>query len=261
MSQFKKRFEDLDFSDNFIFCKVMQNEEICKEMIKILLDIDVEKIEYLQTEKSIENLYDARGIRMDVFVKDSNRVFDLEMQTGNYSDMFLRARYYQSVVDMSIVPRRTKFKDLKESYIVFICKNDPFGVGLPKYTRKTFFAETDSLSYNDKSHIVFYNASGYEKETNPERKNLLRFICNLKAESEFTKKVQHSVVSEKTNELIRKEFMTVQDIIDEEVETAEEKGKLEALAQTAKAMLAEKCDIALIAKVTGLSEQQILSLK
>ena len=44
MGQFSKKWEDLNFSDNYIFCKVMRNESLCKEMLQILLDLKVEKI-------------------------------------------------------------------------------------------------------------------------------------------------------------------------------------------------------------------------
>ena len=40
----------------------MENEELCKRMIEILLGIKVGKIEYHATEKPIENYYDARGV-------------------------------------------------------------------------------------------------------------------------------------------------------------------------------------------------------
>ena len=145
MGQFSKKWEDLDFSDYFIFCKVMKNEELCKEMLQILLKLNIKKIEYLNTEQHIETIYDAKGIRMDVFLKDSDKVIDIEMQTGNYDDLFLLSRYYQSAADISTVPRRTKFKDLKENYILFICKDDPLGLGLPCYTKKSIIAEDASI--------------------------------------------------------------------------------------------------------------------
>ena len=110
MGQFSKKWEDLTFADNYIFCKVMQNESLCKHLIEILLDIKIEKIEYLETEKPIENTYKTRGIRLDVYVKDSGgRVFDLEIQTGNYTNLLLRARYYQGASDVATVQRRSKF--------------------------------------------------------------------------------------------------------------------------------------------------------
>lgn len=47
-----KRYEDLTFSDDFMFCKIMQNESICKEVLEILLKIKIQKIDYLQKQKN-----------------------------------------------------------------------------------------------------------------------------------------------------------------------------------------------------------------
>ena len=227
MGQFSKKWEDLDFSDNFIFCKVMKNEELCKEMLQILLKLNIKKIEYLNTEQHIETIYDAKGIRMDVFLKDSDKVIDIEMQTGNYDDLFLRSRYYQSAADISTVPRRTKFKDLKENYILFICKDDPLGLGLPCYTKKSIIAEDSSIMYNDKTHNVFYNCSAYAKEKDESVRSVLEFIYKYKADSPFTKKLENSVSEVKIQEAMRGEYMFVQDIIDEEKEQAREIGLAE----------------------------------
>ena len=52
-------------------------------------------------ENPIENFYAPRGIRIDVYVKDSGRIFNIEIQTGNYDDLILRARYYLSSSDVA----------------------------------------------------------------------------------------------------------------------------------------------------------------
>ncbi|MCI7398626.1 MAG: Rpn family recombination-promoting nuclease/putative transposase [Spirochaetia bacterium] len=52
-------------------------------------------------ENPIENFYDPRGIRLDVYVEDSGRIFNIEIQTGNYDDLILRARYYLSSSDVA----------------------------------------------------------------------------------------------------------------------------------------------------------------
>ena len=85
--QFSKPWQELNFSDNYIFCKVMQNPELCKKLLEILLDFRIDKIEYSNTEQTLENNYNTRGIRMDVYVKDSNKIYDLEMQSGDYEDI------------------------------------------------------------------------------------------------------------------------------------------------------------------------------
>ena len=69
MGPFSKPWSELTIADNFIFCKVMENERICRGVLETLLGIRVEHIDYLKTENPIENFYDSRGIRLDVYVK------------------------------------------------------------------------------------------------------------------------------------------------------------------------------------------------
>lgn len=227
MSSFKKNWEDLSFSDNFIFCKVMRDENLCRQMIEILLGIKVDHIEYTSTEYPVESFYESKGIRMDVFVKGNDKVFDLEMQTGDYEDLILRSRYYQSSADVSSTPRRTKYRELKETYILFICKDDPFGAGLPCYTKKTSFLETEAVCYDDKTHNVFYNSSAFAKCQNEELRSVLEFIYNLKAHSKFTRELESSVNIAKAKPVFKDEYMYFIDILEEEKELAREEGLAE----------------------------------
>ena len=226
MGQFSKPWKDLNFCDNFIFCKVMKDERLCKKMIEILLGISVSKLEYIETEKTIESFYESRGIRMDVYVKDSDKIYDLEMQTGNYEDLLLRARYYQSASDLATTKRRTEFKNIKETYIIFLCKDDPFGSQIPVYTKKTCFAEDETLTYDDKSHVIFYNSSAWEK-AHGELRDVLHFIYEFKTDSKYTEELSNCALYAKASVLWRNEYMTVQDIIEEEKEIARETGLAE----------------------------------
>ena len=52
-----KKFEDLEFSDDFMFKKVMMDEEICKGVIERLLHIKVDHLEYPEIEKQLNPYY------------------------------------------------------------------------------------------------------------------------------------------------------------------------------------------------------------
>ena len=41
-----KTYDELTFADDYLFCQIMQDENICKGVIKTLLGIEVEKIEF-----------------------------------------------------------------------------------------------------------------------------------------------------------------------------------------------------------------------
>ena len=277
MGQFSKPWNELTIADNFIFCKVMENERICRGVLETLLGISVEHIDYLKTENPIENFYDSRGIRLDVYVKDSDRIFNIEMQTGNYNDMLLRARYYLSSSDVATTKRRTKFKDIRETYILFICKDDPFGEGIPRYTKISRFLETDRISYDDKSRNVFYNCSAWEKEGNPEVRGVLKFIYGLKPDSSLALEMDEAASLAKQKSELEDEYMYFSDILEDEKEEAREIGLAEGRAKGLEEGRAEglaeghaegletgrhqqKIESAKTAISLGLSEQQVVAI-
>jgi len=45
----QKPFEDLTIADDFMFCKVMEYEPICKEFLEMLFNAKIEKITYLSS--------------------------------------------------------------------------------------------------------------------------------------------------------------------------------------------------------------------
>ena len=265
MGPFSKPWEELTIADNFIFCKVMENERICRGVLETLLGISVEHIDYLKTENPIENFYDSRGIRLDVYVKDSERIFNIEMQTGNYNDMLLRARYYLSSSDVATTKRRTKFKDIRETYILFICKDDPFGEEIPRYTKISKFLETDRLSYDDKSRTVLYNCSAWEKESNPEVRGVLKFIYGLKPDSGLAIEMDEAASLAKQKSDLEDEYMYFSDILEDEKEEAREIGLAEGHAEGhAEGLEAgrhqQKIESAKTAISLGLSEQQVVAI-
>ena len=76
----KKRFDDLTIADDFMFCKVMQNEGICKEFLEMILAGQIGKIAYLSPQNTVAAGIEAKSIRLDVFVKNEDgKSYDVEM--------------------------------------------------------------------------------------------------------------------------------------------------------------------------------------
>ena len=121
-----KAFDELTFSDDWMFQKVMQNPAICAELVARLLHINVDHVEYPELEKTIAPYYQSKGVRLDVYLKDSDKVIDIECQANLKPALGKRTRYYQSMIDIDSLMKGEKYDSLKESYILFICKNDPF---------------------------------------------------------------------------------------------------------------------------------------
>lgn len=83
----QKNYENLTFADDFIFCKVLTiNKELCKELLELILNVKISRIEYTEGQKSIDMSYDGKGVRFDVYVEGEDKVYDMEMQTTLISE-------------------------------------------------------------------------------------------------------------------------------------------------------------------------------
>ena len=48
-----KSFDDLTIADDFMFCKIMQDEGICKEFLEMVLANEIGKIAYLSPQNTV----------------------------------------------------------------------------------------------------------------------------------------------------------------------------------------------------------------
>ncbi|EGC76855.1 hypothetical protein HMPREF9353_01957 [Treponema denticola F0402] len=55
-----KKFEDLTLQDDFMFCKVMQNPDLCKRLIEMILADTIGKIAYILVQHNITTYEQAK---------------------------------------------------------------------------------------------------------------------------------------------------------------------------------------------------------
>ena len=77
-----------------MFAMVMQDKELCRQVLETLLQIEIDHLEDVKTEEVLKPALEPKGVRLDVFVKNSTAVFDVELQMTNTGNLPLRARYY-----------------------------------------------------------------------------------------------------------------------------------------------------------------------
>ncbi len=155
-----KRWEDLDITDDFIFTRVMRNKRLCRTLLEMILKVKVGKIKFLTSHHAIQIDPNATGIIMDVYLKDENKVINVEMQASNHGDLPRRARYYQAAADIDTTPKGSEYSDLKQNYVIFICTFDPFHKGKSFYTFQNLCIEHDEPIYlEDGTEKIFLNTS------------------------------------------------------------------------------------------------------
>ena len=256
----QKSFEELTFADNYMFTRVMRNLDDCKELLEILLKIKITSISVPETEATLAASYDAKSIRLDVRTSDPEHEYDIEMQTTDKKDLPLRARYYQSLMDIESTQRGTKYKALKQNVVIFICLNDPFDKEEPVYTFRNTCVENGSVEYDDRMVKVFYNCTECDKIEDAETRALLKYVATRNATSDYTSRLERSVRRLKVTPREQLYYNNWLELRDEAREEGKREGAHERALEDARRMLADGLSEDLVTKYTALSLEEIKAL-
>ena len=76
----RKTLKELTIKNNFMFGAVMMEEDNCKELLELILQFPIERVE-VSKEKSIVYHPEYKGVRLDVYARDDkNTHYNVEMQ-------------------------------------------------------------------------------------------------------------------------------------------------------------------------------------
>ena len=274
MEEFENIQEIIDrltFTDDGMFQAVLSDPEISAELVERLLHIKVDHVEYPELEKTIAPFYTTKGVRLDVYLKDSNKIIDIELQCYPLKDPGKRSRYYQSMVDCDALMKGEDYSRLKESYILFICKHDPFKnednkpYGLPCYTFSNTCHEDTKVKLDDKTVKVFYNSSKYEKEKDERIRNFLHFVhTNDSGKDDFSSRLSEMVEKLKANKKFRSDYLAMnlhdRDIMERARQEGISQGIRQNAVENARNLYANGVSINLIAKSLKMSVDEVREL-
>ena len=227
-----KPYQDLTFTDDFMFCNILQNNpDICKELIELLLARKVSSIRMAENQRIIDITPDGKGVRLDVYFEDDDTVYDIEMQTRNHRNIPKRTRYYQGIVDLNQIQAGADYCDLKGSYIIFINTFDMYGHGFPIYTFEYFCREDKSIPMRDEAIKVFVNATSKQTNMSSELRSFLDYLVSGLPCSELTGRIESKVERARSNDDWEVSYMTLADKYKEMFEDGKEEGLAEGLAK------------------------------
>ena len=149
-------------------------------------------------------------IIMDVFLRDENRIINVEVQTGHKKELHKRSRYYQSVADVSTTSTGTKYRDLPENILIFICTFDPFDRDFPRYTFQYICNEDKRLKLKDGSLRIFLNTKVTELSTLDQKlQAFYHYLQDGVVESTLTQEISSKITTLKNNSIERRHYMTL----------------------------------------------------
>ena len=209
-AELQEKWESLTFTDNFIFSRVMHDEHICRQVVELILGVRIGEIQYLSAQDEHKTDPDSMRIIMDVFLRDEKRIINVEVQTGHKKELPKRSRYYQSVTDVSTTSTGTKYRDLPENILIFICTFDPFDRNFPRYTFEYTCNEDKRLKLKDGSLRIFLNTKATElSDLDQKLQAFYHYLQDGVAESSLTQEISSKIITLKNNSIERRSFMTL----------------------------------------------------
>ncbi len=203
----EEKWDRATIANDFIFYKVMRdNPDVCQRLLEILLEIEIETIK-MNCQEVIDIDWKSKGVRLDVYVKGTDKVFDIEVQTTDTKELPERARYYQGVLDVDSLNSGQFYKDLKDSYIIFICIPDIFNRGLPVYTFENLCRQDTTLPLGDRALKYFFISENCDKLLNEEQKAFMRLVSGQGCSDAFTERIELLADEVKHNTDYKRQFM------------------------------------------------------
>ena len=259
----EKAFEELQIKDDFMFSVIMRNPKFCKPFLERILGIKISHIEYPKAQETIDITADAKSVRLDIYVEDGKEtVYNIEMQTTENRNIPKRTRYYQGMIDLNILEKGDNYKNLKRSFVIFVCTFDLFGEGRRIYTFENRCIQNLDLGLGDDTTKIILNTKGTMNDVTPELKKLLDFIDGKEPEDDFTRELDEAVQSVRKNEKWRLDYMTLQMNYQEKYEQGYDEGDRKRAISVAMRMIeANKLSSEEIALYSGLALEQVLELE
>ena len=169
-----------NLSDFALFLSVMKNKAAYESTLRIILDEPGLNLREVKVEQVVLNRSGKRAIRLDAWARDGqNRQFNTEMQNDSRNDnLRKRSRFYQGLLDTPILKagRKTKYRHLPSTIIIFITQEDIFSRNLAMYTFTEQCEEIAGLHLEDGTKKIFLNMTSLNGR--PELVSLLQYMKN-----------------------------------------------------------------------------------
>ena len=145
------------FDDNLMSLVFGQNIEATELLLRVIMERDIEVVSVQGQDEFKNSVIGGRCITLDVHAIDTDgRHIDIEVQINAEGAHVKRARYHSSMMDARMLKEGQEFKEIEDSYVIFIYDHDKFKKGLPFYHIQRRVDETGEV-FGDGSHIIYVN--------------------------------------------------------------------------------------------------------
>lgn len=163
-----KPLSELTLLDRFLFASTMEDRETMELVLRIILQQDITLLNQVQTKKKVRTAPWLRSIRLDVISTDGINVYDTKVQKANTRNLPRRSRYYQALIDNSLLPPgEIDFNQIQDTCLIIIAPFDLFGENRYRYTFQMKCKESDQIWLEDGAARIFFNTHGTNPQDEP----------------------------------------------------------------------------------------------
>ena len=226
------------FSNKLMFALVMQDEEICAEFI--------------------QRLFPGKKVKSITFPND------IKMQVEKEPALPKRSRYYHTSMDTHFLKKGRQYKDLKPSYVIFICMKDPFEMGEAVYQFQ-MIDKNLQLQLNDESYTIILAINCPKGKIPKELETFFTYVEREEVDEndDFVKRI-HEKVEEVNRDTEVTEIMTIEEELKIRWRYGYDEGEAAGAAQKQREIAKNLKDLGVgtaeIIKATGLSAEEVEEL-
>ena len=226
-----KPFKDLTIKDAFMFAAVMVNPDKCGPFLEMVLDLEIVDLQVI-TEKTMVYHPQYHGIRLDVLAEERGRKrrFNIEMQVKSETDLPKRSRYYHSQLDMDALLSGKRYRELPDTYVIFICDFPLSKKPLYKYSYHSICSENGECLEDGRTTIFLSTCGENEAEVPKELVDFLKYVKNPGESPETEKRDSYEASVERQVQRIKRDremeaqYMMLEEMLKDEREAGRKEG-------------------------------------
>ena len=214
----REKVAGFNVMDDVFFQKMMEDKEVCEEILRIILENSKMRVIECVPQASIKNL-NGKSVVLDVLCRDSDGKYcNVEVQKADDDDHQKRVRYNAALVSMYTMQAGKDYKELPDVKVVFISRFDVFKADHAMYHVDRVVRETGQKVENGQSEI-YVNAKVKDQTSVSE---LMEYFTDSNGRKEICPKLSNRVMMFKTEQ---KEVTEMCELMEKERLAGQEEGK------------------------------------
>ena len=216
----REKVAGFNVMDDVFFQKMMEDKEVCEEILRIILENSKMRVIECVPQASIKNL-NGKSVVLDVLCRDNDGKYcNVEVQKADDDDHQKRVRYNAALISMYTMQAGKDYKELPDVKVVFISQFDVFKADHAMYHVDRVVRETGRKVENGQSEI-YVNTKGKDKTLVSE---LMEYFADSNGRKEICPKLSNRVMMFKTEQ---KEVTEMCELMEKERLAGWEEGKEE----------------------------------